>query len=398
MSISNLGLSLLVITMNLCIYSIIGSIIGIRLGNSQIKISAKNAAYCTFFTTLISSMCLVYAFVTNDFSIKYVFMHSNLSMDPAYTWVAMYAGNEGSLLYIALVISLSILLVLLFKPKDMYESEPHLIAIMSGFLLFFIGVMVFFANPFDTFQTNIPSDGRGMNPLLAHPGMFSHPPLLMAGLASISIPFSLITSMILTGTFRNNGLDFVRTTSLIVWSILGVGLLLGSWWAYTILGWGGYWVWDPIENVGLMPWLVMTAFIHSIIVQRRRGMFRVWNVLLIFLAFVLAQFGMFINRGGPVVSVHSFAASTLGYIFLGFMVFSALFCSLIFIANYNKIYSDNKIESVISREAAFLINNFFLLAITFVTLWGLIFPLINEVFYNETVTVGAPYYLSLIHI
>ena len=154
-------------------------------------------------------MCLVYAFVTNDFSIKYVFNHSNLSMDPAYTWVAMYAGNEGSLLYIALVISLSILLVLLFKPKDMIESEPHLIAIMSGFLLFFISVMVFFANPFDTFQTNIPSDGRGMNPLLAHPGMFSHPPLLMAGLATISVPFSLITSMILTGTFRNNGLDFV---------------------------------------------------------------------------------------------------------------------------------------------------------------------------------------------
>ena len=313
-------------------------------------------------------------------------------MNPAYTWVAKYAGNEGSLLYIALIISLSILLVLKFKPKDMIESESHLIALMSGFLLFFISVMVFFANPFDTFQTNIPSDGRGMNPLLAHPGMFSHPPLLMAGLASISIPFSLITSMIMTGTFRNNGLDFVRTTSLIVWCILGVGLLLGSWWAYTILGWGGYWVWDPIENVGLMPWLVMTAFIHSIIVQRRRGMFRVWNVVLIFLAFVLAQFGMFINRGGPVVSVHSFAASTLGYIFLGFMVLSALFCALIFIANYNKIYSDNKIESVISREAAFLINNFFLLAITFVTLWGLIFPLINEVFYNETITVGAPYY------
>ena len=392
MTISSLGLSLLILTMNLCIYSIAGSIIGAKLDNSQIKLSAKNAAYSTFFTTLISSMCLVYAFVTNDFSIKYVFNHSNLSMDPAYTWVAMYAGNEGSLLYIALVISLSILLVLLFKPKDMIESEPHLVAIMSGFLLFFISVMVFFANPFDTFQTNIPSDGRGMNPLLAHPGMFSHPPLLMAGLATISVPFSLITSMILTGTFRNNGLDFVRTTSLIVWCILGVGLLLGSWWAYTILGWGGYWVWDPIENVGLMPWLVMTAFIHSIIVQRRRGMFRVWNVILIFLAFVLAQFGMFINRGGPVVSVHSFAASTLGYIFLGFMVFSALFCTLIFIANYNKIYSDNKIESVISREAAFLINNFFLLAITFVTLWGLIFPLINEVFYNETVTVGAPYY------
>ncbi len=394
MTISSLGFTLLILTMNLCIYSILGSLIGIKISSKALLRSAKNASYCNFITLAFSASCLVYAFVTRDFSIKYVFNHSSLSMDPIYTWVAMYAGNEGSLLYIALVISISSFLTLFFIPSELNEAEPYIISILSGFLLFFVTVMIFLANPFDTFQ-NIPQDGRGINPLLAHPGMFSHPPLLMAGLATIVVPFSLILGMIFTGKFRNDGLDYIRTTSLLVWSILGIGLLLGSWWAYTILGWGGYWVWDPIENVGLMPWLIMTAFIHSIIVQRRRGMFRVWNVILIFLAFVLAQFGMFINRGGPVVSVHSFAASTLGYIFLGFMLFSALFCLIIFILNSHKIKSDNNVKSFLSRESAFLMNNFFLVAITFVTLWGLIFPLISELFANETVTVGAPYYNSV---
>ncbi len=394
MTISSLGFTLLILTMNLCVYSILGSLIGIKISSKALLKSAKNASYCNLITLVFSASCLVYAFVTRDFSIKYVFNHSSLSMDPIYTWVAMYAGNEGSLLYIALVISISSFLTLFFIPSELNEAEPYIISILSGFLLFFVTVMIFLANPFDTFQ-NIPKDGRGINPLLAHPGMFSHPPLLMAGLATIVVPFSLILGMIFTGKFRNDGLDYIRTTSLLVWSILGIGLLLGSWWAYTILGWGGYWAWDPIENVGLMPWLIMTAFIHSIIVQRRRGMFRVWNVILIFLAFVLAQFGMFINRGGPVVSVHSFAASTLGYIFLGFMLFSALFCLVIFILNNHKIKSDNNVKSFLSRESAFLMNNFFLVAITFVTLWGLIFPLISELFANETVTVGAPYYNSV---
>ncbi len=394
MTISDLGFTLLILTMNLCLYSVIGSLIGVKISSKTLLRSAKNANYCTFITLAFSVSCLVYAFVTGDFSIKYVFNHSSLSMDPIYTWVALYAGNEGSLLYIALVISISSFITLFFIPSELNEAEPYIIAILSGFLLFFVTVMIFLANPFDTFQ-NIPKDGRGINPLLAHPGMFSHPPLLMAGLATIIIPFSLVVGMVFTGKFRNDGLDYIRTTSLIIWAILGIGLLLGSWWAYTILGWGGYWVWDPIENVGLMPWLIMTAFIHSIIVQRRRGMFRVWNVILIFLAFVLAQFGMFINRGGPVVSVHSFAASTLGYIFLGFMLFSATFCLLVFILNSHKIKSDNNVQSFLSRESAFLINNFFLVAITFVTLWGLIFPLISELFAGETVTVGAPYYNSV---
>ena len=394
MTVSSLGFTLLILTLNLCLYSIIGSLIGVRVSSNILLKSCKNASYCTLITLGLSVACLVYAFVTRDFSIKYVFNHSSLSMNPIYTWVAMYAGNEGSLLYIGFIISVASFFTLLFLPSELNDAEPYLVSILSGFLLFFVGVMVLLANPFETFE-NIPKDGRGINPLLAHPGMFSHPPLLMAGLATISIPFSLIVSMVFTGKFRNDGLDYVRTTSLLVWSILGVGLLLGSWWAYTILGWGGYWVWDPIENVGLMPWLIMTAFIHSIIVQRRRGMFRVWNVILIFLAFVLAQFGMFINRGGPVVSVHSFAASTLGYVFLGFMIFSAIFCLIVFMLNSNKIKSDNNVKSFLSRESAFLINNFFLVAITFVTLWGLIFPLISEVFANETVTVGAPYYNSV---
>ncbi len=391
MSTANLGFTLLILTLNMCLFSIASSLLGIKYNSKPLLESSKNASYLTFLTTLLAVGCLVYSFVSRDFSVKYVFNHSSLAMNPIYTWVALYAGNEGSLLYISFIVSLASFLTIYFKPSELDYAEPYLITLLMGFLLFFVTVMIFLANPFSTFE-NIPSDGRGINPLLAHPGMFTHPPLLMAGLATICVPFSLIVSMIFSGKFKNDGLDYVRTTSLIVWGILGVGLLLGSWWAYTILGWGGYWVWDPIENVGLMPWLIMTAFIHSIIVQRRRGMFRTWNVILIFLAFILAQFGMFINRGGPVVSVHSFAASTLGYIFLGFMIFSVFFCIVVFLVNSNKIFSDANVESFISRESAFLINNFFLVTITFVTLWGLIFPLISELAAGETITVGAPYY------
>ena len=394
MTTATLGFTLLLLTFNLCLFAIFGSLLGIKFSNERLLSSSKNASYVTLLTTTLSVICLVYAFVTRDFSVKYVFNHSNLAMNPIYTWVALYAGNEGSLLYISLIISIASTLTIFFKPREFDDSEPYLISLLMGFLLFFLAVMIFLANPFATF-IETPTDGRGMNPLLAHPGMFSHPPLLMAGLATICVPFSLIISMIFSGKFKNDGLDYVRTTSLVVWAILGIGLLLGSWWAYTILGWGGYWVWDPIENVGLMPWLVMTAFIHSIIVQRRRGMFRTWNIILIFLAFILAQFGMFINRGGPVVSVHSFAASTLGYIFLGFMIFSVIFCITIFLFNTKKIKSDGTVQSFLSRETAFLINNFFLVAITLITLWGLIFPLISELFYHETVTVGAPYYNSV---
>lgn len=385
------GFVSLLIALALSIYGMIGSVVGKGIGAHQLQVSAKRTAYLVPAALLISTLALVIAFLRRDFKLEYVAGHSNLAMDPVYTWVAFYSGNEGSLLYIAFVLSLMTAAVVAFAPRTLRGSMPYTLAILMAVQAFFLGVMSIMANPFDVLPST-PPDGQGINPLLTHPGMFFHPPMLMAGLVGVSVPFALAMGMLINGSTSDDWVDTGRVWSLIIWAILGIGLLLGSWWAYTILGWGGYWAWDPIENVALMPWLVLTGFLHSIMVQKRRGLFRVWNVVLMNVAFTLALFGIFINRGGPVVSVHSFASSTLGWVFLGFLVFSLLFSFGVFFIRYGSLRSTTSLDSTLSREAAFLANNLLLLAIAFVTLWGVVFPLISEVFRGVTVTVGAPFY------
>ncbi len=385
------GFISLLIALALSTYGLIGSVVGKGTGAHQLQESAKRTAYIVPVALLISTLALVVAFLRHDFKLEYVAGHSNLAMDPIYTWVAFYSGNEGSLLYIAFVLSLMTATVVAFAPRSLRTSMPYTLAILMGVQTFFLGVMSIMANPFDVLPST-PPDGQGINPLLTHPGMFFHPPMLMAGLVGVSVPFALAMGVLVNGSTTDDWVDTGRVWSLIIWAILGIGLLLGSWWAYTILGWGGYWAWDPIENVALMPWLVLTGFLHSIVVQKRRGLFRVWNIVLMNVAFTLALFGIFINRGGPVVSVHSFASSTLGWVFLGFLVFSLLFSFGVFFIRYGSLRSSASLDSTLSREAAFLANNLLLLAIAFVTLWGVVFPLISEMFRGVTVTVGAPFY------
>ncbi|MCI0808210.1 MAG: cytochrome c biogenesis protein CcsA, partial [Chloroflexi bacterium] len=282
-------------------------------------------------------------------------------------------------------------LAIRFAPKRMAPSMPWTIAVLAVVQLFYFFVLSFFASPFELLET-IPVDGRGINPLLTHPGMFSHPPMLMGGLIAITIPFAFASGALISGNYGDDWVDVARVSAILSWGVLGAGLLLGAWWAYTILGWGGYWAWDPIENVALMPWLVLTAFIHSIMVQKRRGMFRMWNVALLNIAFVLAQLGMFINRGGPVVSVHSFASSTLGVIFLSFMLLSLVFAFGLFLWRMPQLKSERAMESFMSREASFLVNNFLLLSVVAVTLWGVVFPLFSDLARDVSVSVSAPYF------
>ncbi len=368
-----------------------GSVVAYVQRSPELAVSARRAAYMTAPATIVAVGALVAAFVNHDFSVKYVYDHSNLAMDRAYTWVALYAGNEGSLLYIAFALAVMSVLAVRFAPKRFARSMPLTIAVLAGVQAFYFFVIAFFASPFAPLGFEA-SDGRGINPLLTHPGMFSHPPMLMAGLVGITIPFAFATGALIAGNFGDDWVDVARVSSIMVWGVLGVGLMLGAWWAYTILGWGGYWGWDPIENVALMPWLVLTAFVHSIMAQKRRGMFRMWNVVLLNIAFVLAQLGMFINRGGPVVSVHSFAASTLGAIFLAFMIVSLLFAFAVFVWRLPSLRSDRPMESFLSREASFLVNNFLLLGVTFITLWGVVFPVLSELTQGKEVSVAAPYF------
>lgn len=388
---SDLGLISLLIALALATYSVLASVLGQMRGISPLIESAYYATYLVTFCLIISSLCLVEAFLSKDFEVMYVFAHSNIAMPRMYTWVAIYAGNEGSLLFITTILSILSAVAIIFVPFRARPSLPYTNAILMSIVIFFLVVMATLANPFQKLDF-IPLDGQGINPLLIHPGMFAHPPLLMTGLIMVSVPFAFALGALLSNQVADEWVDVARVWGILAWAVLGVGLLLGAWWAYTILGWGGYWAWDPVENAGFMPWLGLTAFIHSIMVQKRQGMFRMWNLALINITFGLALFGMFINRGGPVPSVHSFAASSLGWVFLAFMIFGTIAPFGVFITRYNKIKSARPLESSLSREAAFLVNNLLLLSVAFVTMWGVVYPLISQLFTGFTITVGEPFY------
>ena len=373
-------------------YAASASMLGVARRSSRLLVSGRFALYSVLPLLTVATAALIYAFVTSDFSVRYVAENSSLAMPRAYTWVAFYAGNAGSMLYIAIVFSLMAVISVIGIRRALPYTSPYATGIMALVLAFLLGVMVFQANPLERLAI-VPSDGQGINPLLVHFGMFIHPPLQMAGLVSVAIPFSIAIGAMLANKGGNDEwVDQGRLWGMIAWLILTIGLLLGSWWAYTILGWGGYWAWDPVENSALMPWLAMTAFVHSIMVQKRRGMFRMWNMVIIILAFTMAQLGMFINRGGPVPSVHSFAQSSMGWLFLAFMATTLIASVAAFVWKSDTLRSRGNLESVLSRESVFLAQNIAFILVAFVTLWGTIFPIFSDVANDEVVTVGRPFF------
>ncbi|MSQ11911.1 MAG: heme lyase CcmF/NrfE family subunit [Dehalococcoidia bacterium] len=388
---ADVGQLSLLLALALSVYAAIASLLGAWRRLPELVQSGRYALYLAPLLLLVATLTLVAAFVNQDFSLQYVALHSNRAMQPIYTWVAFYAGNEGSLLYIAFVFSTAAAIAVALAPRSTRSALPYTSAVLMAVLVFFIAVMASMANPFAELSST-PPDGRGMNPLLTHAGMFFHPPMLMFGLVGTAIPFSFAMGHLLAGKSGDEWVDAGRLWALIVWTVLTVGLLLGAWWAYTILGWGGYWAWDPVENAGLLPFLPLTAFVHSIMVQKRRGVFRLWNVALVNVAFGLALYGMFMNRGGPIPSVHSFGQSTMGWVFLTFLGAMVAGSFAVFFWRYNKLKSATSLESPLSREAAFLVNNLLFLAIAFVVLWGVVFPLLSDVARNQTVTVARPFY------
>jgi cytochrome c-type biogenesis protein CcmF len=373
-------------------YAVVASVLGVARRSPELVMSGRYGFYSTPVLLLVSTAALIYAFVNYDFSVKYVAENSNLAMPHVYTWVAFYAGNAGSMLFLAIVFSALSLVAVGTIRKRLPYTAPYATAIMAMVLLFLLGVMIFMANPLERLDV-VPLDGQGINPLLIHFGMFIHPPIQMTGLVAVAIPFAIAIGALMAGKGGSDEwVDLGRVWGMISWLILTIGLLLGSWWAYTILGWGGYWAWDPVENSALMPWLAMTAFVHSIMVQKRRGMFRMWNMIIIIIAFTMALLGMFINRGGPVPSVHSFAQSAMGWIFLGFMAFTLVASIGVFIWKMDTLKSRGRLESILSRESAFLAQNIAFLVVAFVTLWGTIFPIFSETASDITITVGQPFF------
>ena len=388
---ADLGAACLWMGLALAVYSCLASVAGQLRGAPALTDSGRQAAYALTLVLLVSTLSLVQSFIARDFSLAYVAAHSNLAMPNIYTWVAFYAGNEGSLLYIAFALSAMAALAIRLAPSATRPTLAWTVAILMFIEVFFLAVMAFMANPFQRLPFPVP-DGQGINPLLTHFGMFLHPPALMAGLAGISIPMAFSLGGLIGGKGGDEWIDAGRAWGVGIWALLASGLLLGSWWAYTILGWGGFWFWDPVENAAFMPWIALTAFVHSIMVQKRRGMFRMWNIVLIDVAFGLALYGMFMNRGGPVPSVHSFGASTLGWVFLLFLAVGVAIPLAIFFWRYNLMRSARRLDAMLSREAAFLLNNLLLLGIAFATLWGTVYPLLSQLFAEQEITVARPYY------
>ncbi len=353
--------------------------------------SARNGVYAVALLLTLASATLMAAFVTHDFSIKYVAEHSSRDMPASLVAAAFYSGQQGSLLYWAWTLSLFSAIVMLQNRRTARDFMGYLIGTLMVVAGFFGLILGFVASPFEK-TAIVPAEGLGLNPLLYDSGMLYHPPMLLAGYMSWTIPFAFAVAALASRRLDAEWIRATRRYALVAWAILGVGNLLGAWWAYRVLGWGGYWGWDPVENAAIMPLFLGTAYIHSVMIQERRGMLKVWNMALVMVAFYLCIFGTFVVRSGVISSVHSFAQSSIGPYFLVFL--SAAVIGSLALLWYRLPYlrSDNKLDSMLSREASFLMNNLLFVGLVFAIFWGTIFPLVSEAVQGTKITVGPPFF------
>ncbi len=391
MYFSDLGFISLILALAFAIYTIIVAVLGSMRNMPQLVASAKRSVLVVTFFLLLASASLIASFLTHDFGVAYVAHQSSLSMPWYFTAAAFYGGQEGSLLYWALMLSVFSAIFVFTSRRAPARLVPYVMATLMAIEIFFLIVLTTVSNPFVRLPV-APADGTGLNPLLMDPGMLIHPPMLLMGYMSFSVPFAFAVAAMISGKLNSDWLRSIRRWMLAAWSIQTAGLLLGAWWAYHVLGWGGYWGWDPVENAALLPWLTATAFLHSTMVQERRGMLKVWNLGLVIASFALSIFGTFEVRSGIISSVHSFAYSAIGGYFLAFLAIIIVFSVGLFIYRLPRLRPEQEFDSVISREGSFLLNNLILLGISFATLWGTIFPLISEALAHQEMTVGPPFY------
>ncbi len=391
MYFSDLGVIALILALGFALYTVVASVLGAVRSAPQLVQSAKRSLLAVTFFMLLASAALVVSFLTHDFGVNYVAQHSSLAMPWYFTTAAFYGGQEGSLLYWALMLSIFSAIFVFTSRRAPVALVPYVMATLMATEAFFVIVLTSVSNPFAR-SLIVPTDGAGLNPLLMDPGMLVHPPMLLMGYMSFALPYAFAVAAMITGNLSSEWLRSIRRWTLAAWTIQTTGLILGAWWAYHVLGWGGYWGWDPVENAALLPWLTATAFLHSTMVQERRGMLKVWNLFLIIASFALSIFGTFEVRSGVISSVHSFAYSSIGEYYLVFLVIVIVFSSALFLIRLPKLRPEQEFDSVISREGVFLLNNLLLLGMTFATLWGTLFPLISAFIRGQTMTVGPPFY------
>jgi len=360
-------------------------------GSERLGETGRRAGIAVFGTVLLAAIVLVVSAFRDDFTIAYIFHHSNRDLPAPYKFATLWSGQEGSLLFWALLLS-----GYGFVLRLRYKTDPRLFAyasvVLAAVQVFFFSLVNFAANPFGLLEGPARPDGSGLNPLLQYPEMVIHPPMLYLGYVGFTVPFAFALGALIMKYPGEKWIHITRRWTMVTWMFLTCGIFLGAHWAYSVLGWGGYWGWDPVENASLMPWLVGTAFLHSVMMQEKRGMLKVWNMWLVFATFWLAILGTFLTRSGIISSVHAFAQSSIGSWFAWFLAISLAVFVFFFVQNRKHLRSEHKLENYVSRESSFMFNNLLFCALCFVVLWGTWFPKISELAQGNKVTVGAPFY------
>jgi cytochrome c-type biogenesis protein CcmF len=386
-----LGRLALAIALVLALYSIGANIYGARRSHPEFIASARHALWAMCAMVTIAVVALWTGLLSSDFSLEYVASYSSTTLPTAYKFTALWGGQQGSLLFWTWLLSIFTSVAAFLNRRRNPEIAPYAMAVLAGVAIFFLGMLNFVTRPFDLMAI-IPAQGTDLNPLLQNYWMAIHPPSLYTGYVSATVPFAFGAAALMTGKLDDTWIRTTRRWAIFSWFFLTLGNLFGARWAYEVLGWGGYWAWDPVENAAFMPWLVMTAYLHSVMIQERKDMLKVWNLALIGLAFSLTIFGTFITRSGVISSVHSFTQSGLGPYFLAFLIVVASGYTALLIFRSKELRSPAEFESYLSREAAFLFNNLMLIGIAFAVFWGTIFPVLSEAVRGVKITVGPPFF------
>jgi len=389
--VSELGRLALALAFGCAVFAVCSIGWGLRTGLSGPLRSGRRAVWAVCGLALFAVILLERALLSRDMTYRYVAEHTSKDLPLHYAFTSLWAGQEGSLLLWLLILSAygSVFLFAYRKRLDPFYDAVAMV--VASVMIFFTGLLTFVCSPFRILATP-PPDGMGLNPLLQDPGMMIHPPILYTGYVGFIIPFGFAIAVLLTNRSGTRWIEEVRRWTLFCWGFLGVGILLGARWAYIELGWGGYWGWDPVENASLMPWLVGTAFLHSVMIEQRRGMLKTWNIVLIVLTFELSIFGTFLTRSGVLTSVHSFAESNIGPWFLGFILLSATVATALILYRKALLESENRMEAIVSREGSFLFNNVLFVALTFATFLGTTFPVLSEAVTGTKISVSAPFF------
>jgi cytochrome c-type biogenesis protein CcmF len=391
---SQIGSFALLLALGLSAYSFLAGLLalfGRDAGSLRLGETARRAGIAAFAAVLLASVVLVTAAFKDDFSIAYILQHSNRDLPVAYKFAVLWSGQEGSLLFWSLLLA-GYGFVLRLRYKTDQRLFAYASVIIAAVQVFFLMILNFAAQPFGMVAGTIPPDGNGLNPLLQYPEMVIHPPMLYLGYVGFTVPFAFALGALIMRYPGEKWIHITRRWTMVTWGFLTIGVFLGAHWAYAVLGWGGYWGWDPVENASLMPWLTGTAFLHSVMMQEKRGMLKVWNMWLIFSTFLLSLVGTFLTRSGVISSVHAFAQSSIGTWFIVFIALTLAVCVAAFVMNKSHLKSEHKLESLVSRESSFLFNNLLLLVACFTVLWGTFFPILSEWVQGHKVTVGPPFF------